>query len=56
LRSRQGQPEATLVTYDVLEVDGHDVQPEVLEERRAPSRIFFTNGAAARATADQLAP
>ena len=34
LRSRQGQAEAILVAYDVMEVDGHDVQPEVLEERR----------------------
>jgi hypothetical protein len=33
LRSRQGQSEAILVTYDVLEV-GQDVRPESLEERR----------------------
>jgi hypothetical protein len=34
LRSRQGQAEAVLVAYDVMEVDGHDVRPEPLEERR----------------------
>src|SRR5436305_958554 len=34
LRSRQGQAEAILVAYDVMEVDGQDVRPEALEERR----------------------
>jgi len=34
LRSRQGQAEAILVTYDIMEVDGQDVRPEPLEERR----------------------
>src|SRR6478609_5274602 len=34
LRSRQGQAAAILVTYDVMEVDGQDVRPEPLEERR----------------------
>ena len=34
LRSRQGQAEAILVAYDVMEVDGQDVRPEPLEERR----------------------
>jgi bifunctional non-homologous end joining protein LigD len=34
LRSRQGQAEAILVAYDVLEVDGQDMRPEPLEERR----------------------
>jgi hypothetical protein len=33
LRSRQGQAEAILVAYD-LEMDGQDVRPEALEERR----------------------
>jgi bifunctional non-homologous end joining protein LigD len=34
LRSRQGQAEAILVAYDVMEHDGQDVRPEPLEERR----------------------
>jgi bifunctional non-homologous end joining protein LigD len=34
LRSRQGQAEAILVAYDIMEIDGHDVRPEPLEERR----------------------
>ena len=34
LRSRQGQGEAILVAYDIMEVDGQDVRPEPLEERR----------------------
>src|SRR3954454_5467196 len=34
LRSRQGQAGAILVAYDVMEVDGQDVRPEALEERR----------------------
>src|SRR3954463_12103217 len=34
LRSRQGQAEAILVAYDVMEVDGQDMRPEPLEERR----------------------
>jgi hypothetical protein len=34
LRSRRGQSEAILVTYDVMEVDGEDMRPEPLEERR----------------------
>jgi bifunctional non-homologous end joining protein LigD len=34
LRSRQGQAEAILVAYDVMELDGQDVRPESLEERR----------------------
>jgi bifunctional non-homologous end joining protein LigD len=34
LRSRQGQVEAILVAYDVMEIDGQDVRPEALEERR----------------------
>jgi hypothetical protein len=32
LRSRQGQAEAILVAYDIM--DGQDVRPEPLEERR----------------------
>ena len=34
LRSRQGQPEAILVAYDIMEADGQDVRPEPQEERR----------------------
>ena len=34
LRSRQGQAEAILVAYDIMEIDGQDVRPEPLEERR----------------------
>jgi hypothetical protein len=34
LRSRQGQAAAILVAYDVMEVDGQDMRPEALEERR----------------------
>jgi bifunctional non-homologous end joining protein LigD len=34
LRSRQGQAEAVLVAYDIMEADGQDVRPEPLEERR----------------------
>jgi bifunctional non-homologous end joining protein LigD len=34
LRSRQGQAEALLVAYDVMELDGQDVRAEPLEERR----------------------
>ena len=34
LRSRQGQAEAILVAYDIMEVDGQDVRPEPLERRR----------------------
>src|SRR4051812_46343417 len=31
---RQGQAEAILVAYDVMELDGQDIRPEALEERR----------------------
>src|SRR3954454_20116142 len=34
LRSRQGQAGAILVAYDVMELDGQDMRPEALEERR----------------------
>src|SRR3954447_14791052 len=34
LRSRQGQAEAILVAYDIMGVDGQDVRPVPLEERR----------------------
>jgi ATP-dependent DNA ligase len=34
LRSREGQAEAILVAYDIMEADGQDVRPEPLEERR----------------------
>ena len=34
LRSRQGQAEAILVAYDIMEVDRQDVRPEPPEERR----------------------
>jgi bifunctional non-homologous end joining protein LigD len=30
LRSRQGQAEAILVAYDLMELDAHDVRPEPL--------------------------
>jgi ATP-dependent DNA ligase len=32
LRSREGQAEAILVAYEVMEVDAQDVRPEPLEE------------------------
>ena len=34
LRSRQGQAEAILVAYDIMEADGQDVRAEPLRERR----------------------
>jgi bifunctional non-homologous end joining protein LigD len=34
LGSLHGQAEAVLLAYDLMEVDGHDVRPESLEERR----------------------
>ena len=34
LRSPNGHAAAVLVAYDLMEVDGHDVRPESLEERR----------------------
>jgi bifunctional non-homologous end joining protein LigD len=34
LRSRQGQAEAILIAYDIMELDGQDVRPEPLEEHR----------------------
>ena len=34
LKSRHGQAEAILVAYDIMEMDGQDVRPEPLEERR----------------------
>ena len=34
LRSRQGQAEAILVTYDVTQVEGADLRSEPLEKRR----------------------
>jgi bifunctional non-homologous end joining protein LigD len=34
LRSREGQAEAILIAYDIMEADGQDVRPEPLEERR----------------------
>ena len=36
LRSRQGQAEAILVAYDIMEHDGQDVRPEPLEELNKP--------------------
>jgi bifunctional non-homologous end joining protein LigD len=30
LRSRQGQAEAILVAYDLMELDAHDLRPEPL--------------------------
>jgi ATP-dependent DNA ligase len=32
-----GQAEAILVAYDIMEVDGRDVRPEPLEQRRKRS-------------------
>ena len=34
LRSRQGQAEAILVAYDIMQHEGQDVRSEALEERR----------------------
>jgi bifunctional non-homologous end joining protein LigD len=34
LKSRHRQAEAILVAYDIMEVDGQDIRPEPLEERR----------------------
>ena len=34
LRSPPGQAQAILVAYDVMEMDGEDMRPEPLEERR----------------------
>src|SRR5947209_3644698 len=34
LRSRQGQAEAVLVADDLMQLDGQDLRPEALEERR----------------------
>jgi len=34
LRSREGQAEAILVAYDLMEANGQDIRPEPLEERR----------------------
>jgi bifunctional non-homologous end joining protein LigD len=34
LRSREGQAAAILVAYDLMELDGQDMRPEALEERR----------------------
>ena len=49
LRSRQGQAEAILVAYDVLEVDGQDMRPEPPEERRKPpARLLSRNTKAVR--------
>jgi bifunctional non-homologous end joining protein LigD len=34
LRSREGQAEAILAAYELMEANGQDVRPEPLEERR----------------------
>ena len=34
LKSRHGQAEAILVAYDIMEVDGQDVRPEPLGDRK----------------------
>ena len=34
LKSRQGQADANLVAYDIMEADGQDVRPEALEARK----------------------
>ena len=36
LRSRQGQAEAILVAYDIMEMDGQDVRPEPRGAQEAP--------------------
>jgi bifunctional non-homologous end joining protein LigD len=41
LRSRCGQAEAILVAYDVMEVEGQDMRPEALEERRKRRRNCY---------------
>ena len=42
LRSREGQAEAILVAYDIMEADGQDVRPEPLGERRKPlAKLLF---------------
>ena len=43
LKSRQGQAEAILVAYDIMEMDGQDVRPEPLEERRKPARASWSH-------------
>jgi bifunctional non-homologous end joining protein LigD len=49
LRSRRGQAEAILVAYDIMEVDGQDVRPEVLDERRKRlSRLLSRSNKAMR--------
>ena len=48
LRSRQGQAEAILVAYDIMEADGQDVRPEPLEERRKRRRSSCGPGGEAR--------
>jgi bifunctional non-homologous end joining protein LigD len=40
LRSRQGQAEAILVAYDIIEANGQDVRPEPLEERRKRAKLL----------------
>jgi len=41
LRSRHEHAEAVLVGYDIMEVDGRDVRPEPLEQRRKrPARLL----------------
>jgi bifunctional non-homologous end joining protein LigD len=42
LRSRQGQAEAILVAYDVMELDGRDMRLEALEERRKRLRKLLS--------------
>ena len=36
--SRQGQTEAILVAYDMIEADGQDMRPDPLKERRSAWR------------------
>ena len=45
LRSREGQREAILIAYDILELDGADVRQEPLQERRKRlSRLMKAKG------------
>jgi ATP-dependent DNA ligase len=44
-----GQAEAILVAYDIMEVDGRDVRPEPLEQRRKrPARLLSRSNKALR--------
>jgi len=49
LRSREGQAEAILVAYDIMEADGQDVRPEPLEDpRKRLARLLSRSNKAMR--------